>query len=193
VPKGRPHPTRLDDLRRIFACARGVLRVAFVLAAFAGLRRGEICRLQVTDLELSGSLSTALVHGKGAKERTVPLLRPVVEELQAYGLPRAGWLVRGARGGAMNPDRLSEAASRFFRDIGVATTLHSLRHAFATHAVRTTHDLLMVRDLLGHCSVASTEIYAASDVEHLHLKLAGLSTLADDLRGVEVRPRAVAG
>jgi integrase/recombinase XerC len=184
VPKGRPHPTRLDDLRTVFACARGALRVGFTLAAFAGLRRGEICALQVADLELSGNLSTALVHGKGGKERVVPLLRPVVDELRAYGLPRAGWVVRGTRGGQMNPDRLSEAASRFFHEIGVATTLHSLRHTFATQATRTTHDLLLVRDLLGHASVASTEIYAASDVEHVHLRLAGLATLADEIRGV---------
>src|SRR4051812_4945310 len=53
--KGRPHPTSLDDLRTILACTVGALRLAYVLAAFAGLRRGEICRLHRSDLEMGGN------------------------------------------------------------------------------------------------------------------------------------------
>lgn len=93
VPKGRPHPIRPDDLKVLFACTFGALRIVFVLAVFAGLRRSEICRLQRRDIDIDGRVGTALIHGKGGKERVVPLLAPVVTELHQYGLPRRGYVV----------------------------------------------------------------------------------------------------
>ena len=66
---------------------------------------------------------------------------------------------------------------------GVDTTLHSLRHSFATWAARTTRDPLLVRDLLGHSSVATTEIYMASAATEAQSRLTELSALAGDVLG----------
>lgn len=87
-----PHPISEEDLRMVLACARGGLRLAYILAAFAGLRAGEITRLRAEDLTLAAECPVALIHGKGGYERLVPLLPPVVAELRAARLPkRARW------------------------------------------------------------------------------------------------------
>ena len=75
-----PHPTRPADLRAIIAKATGPLRTAYILTAFAGLRCGEICALRWEDIELDSAEPTAPIHGKGGKERRVPLLASVIDE-----------------------------------------------------------------------------------------------------------------
>jgi len=178
IGRGKPHPTRVEDLAIIFACTTGALRLAYVLAAFAGLRCGEICRLQGQDLDLAGP-ATALVHGKGGKDRTVPLLPVVVAEL--LGMARRGWLVTHENGHPYRPNQLSVASTKHLHDLGIATTLHSMRAAFATLAFQATRDPLFVRDLLGHESVATTEIYTLSSLADAHTRLAGLSDQAAGL------------
>lgn len=183
VPKGRPHPTAADDLRMIFACTSGSLRIAYVLAAFAGLRRGEICALQRPDLNLADAgQPTALVRGKGRKERVVPLLPPVVAELLDYGLPRAGWVVL-RNGKRYDPEKLSIDSHYHLLGLGVQTTLHSMRAAFATRAAQVTHDPLFVRDLLGHESVATTEIYVGTSMLDAHARLTAMSAAAEGILG----------
>jgi integrase len=182
VRRGLPHPATRDSLRTVFACATGTLRMVYVLAAFAGLRRGEICRLKRTDLSLVGARATALILGKGRRERKVPLLGPVVDELSFYGLPRTGWVIRH-NGKPYNPERLSVDSHNFLAGIGVETTLHSMRHSFATDVGRATKDPMFVRDILGHDSVATTEIYMDTDLEGAHEKLAGYSAAINEVLG----------
>ena len=176
LTKGRPHPTSLDDLRTIFACTRGPLRLAYALGVFAGLRRGEMCALQRPDLDLDNL--TMLVHGKGRKERLAPILPPLLDELHTYGLPRHGYVLRKS-GLPYDPERLSLDSLYHLRGIGVETTLHSTRHFFATYAARLTRDPLFVRDLLGHESVASSEIYMDTTMDRAHERLAGFADIAD--------------
>jgi integrase len=180
IRKGRPHPTNVADLRLIFACAPARLRTAYILAAFAGLRCGEICRLSSRDLDYEDA-PTALIHGKGGKERTVPVLSPVADEIRY----RRGWIITTHDGRQVRPDLLSADSTRFLHGLGMDTTLHSMRHFFATNAVRLTHDLLLIRDILGHESVATTEIYTESDHANSHGRLAGFTDLAGGL----MRPR----
>jgi integrase len=187
--RGRPHPTPLDDLRVIFACTpRGALRTAYTLAAFAGLRRGEVCRLRREDLHLDGT-ATADVAGKGGKARMVPLLGPVVDELAGSGLPRAGWLLTRA-GAAYEPERLSVESYRHLQRLGVATTLHSMRHAFATTTYRSTRDVVLVQRLLGHANLTTTQIYVEPDLDDMHTRLRVVSDGAASLLGPR-RLRAV--
>lgn len=179
--KTQPHPTKFEDLKMIFACAMGRLRTAYTLATFAGLRSGEICRLRSSDINLDGQ-PTAHIYGKGGRERTVPLLPPVLYEVEY----KKGWIVTNDEGGAMEPLYLSVESSRFLHNIGMQTTLHSMRAAFATNAVRMTHDPLLVRDLLGHESIKTTEIYMQSSMQGAHEKLADMTGLADQI----MRPKA---
>lgn len=186
VPKTIPHPTHLDDLRTIFAVTQGRIRTAYLLAAFAGLRSGEICRARSTDISVDVR-PTMLVHGKGGKERRVVLLPPVMDEI-SY---RRGWLITRDDGKPVDPLKLSGESTRFLKSMGIPSTLHSMRAAFATHAVRLTHDVLLVRDLLGHESLNTTQIYVESDLEGAHEKLAGVTQLAQSLLS-PVRLAAVA-
>jgi integrase len=189
MQRGRPHPTSVDELRVIFACTpRGALRTAYTLAAFAGLRREEICRLRREDLHLSGAVSTADVHGKGGRPRTVPLLEPVVDEL-AVGLPRSGWLLT-RHGDAYVPGQLSVESYHHLRRIGVPTTLHSMRHAFATTTYRSTRDAVLVQRLLGHANLTTTQIYVEPDLDDVHSRLRVVADGAASLLG-QRRLRAV--
>lgn len=183
VRKGQPHPTRPEDLRVILTCTTGPLRTAYVLAAFAGLRCGEITRIEGQDVDLDGPAPSALVHAKGGKERTVPLLAPVVHELR--GLPRRGWMLTLPSGRPYTPNRLSVESHKQLHELGLETTLHSMRGFFATEAARITRDPLLVRDLLGHESVATTEIYMQTSLTDAHGRLA---QLAADAAGM-LRPR----
>jgi integrase/recombinase XerC len=178
VRRGVPHPTKPEELRLIFACARGHLRLAFVLAAFAGLRRGEICRLRWDDVDLDSPTPTALIFGKGGIERVVPLLPPVVTELKALE-SRRGYVVLRPDGRPLVPAGLSITTHYWFQSNGIETTLHSLRHAYATSAARITRDPLFVRDLLGHASVSTTEIYMQTSMVGAHDRLQAMSDSAE--------------
>ncbi|WP_414688763.1 tyrosine-type recombinase/integrase [Mycobacterium sp.] len=163
VPKGVPHPTATEDLTTIFACTVGGLRRAYVLAAFAGLRCGEICRLQAQHIDRYGPRATAWIQGKGGRERTVPLLAPVLEEIAA--MKRTGWVVTTTTGHPYTvPNRLSVDSHNHLSELGIETTLHSMRHWFATNVQKLTKDPLLVQALLGHESLASTQIYVQNDM-----------------------------
>ena len=92
--KGLPHPITERDLQVVLACAPAALRLAYMLAAFAGLRAGEITRLRSENLSLTGAQPTAFIQGKGGRERIVLMLSPVVHELQTLDLPGRWVIVR---------------------------------------------------------------------------------------------------
>lgn len=192
VPKGRPHPIRLGDVEILFACTTGVLRIVFALAVFAGLRRGEICRLQRRDIDIDGRVGTALIHGKGGKERIVPLIEPVVAELRRHGLPRHGYVVLD-RGRPYDPETLTVHCYRHLQGLGLETTLHSGRHTFGTQTGRKTKDPMLVRMLMGHESLDTTLIYMEADMSDAHERLSSFSDLAGDVLGRSGRRLRVAG
>lgn len=175
--KGRPHPTTLADLTTILACSRGTLHIAYVLAAFAGLRANEICQLQGRDINRESGQAIALIHGKGGKERHIPFIPPVVT---AIGYDR-GWIITHDDGRPWRSNHLSAQSSKFIHDLGIQTTLHSMRHFFATNTMRLTHDPMFVRDLLGHESLSTTEIYMQSTLDGAHDRLAPVTRLAEGL------------
>jgi len=172
--RGVPHPISEADLRMLLACSQGGLRMAYVLAAFAGLRAAEITRLRAEDLSLDAAQPVALVSGKGDRERIVPILDPVAAELQAAGITR-GPLARRKNGQPYTPHQLTSDSCAFMRALGIRSTLHSCRHYFASEVVKLTKDILLVRDLLGHSSVATTQIYMASSIDGASDRLANFS------------------
>lgn len=188
LTKGKPHPVSPDDLRVIMAATTGALRLAYVLAAFAGLRRAEICALQRSDIDLSPP-PTALIHGKGRRERIVPLLDCVVRELA--NTSRRGYILRNRRDLPFSPSALSIESYNHLRALGFETTLHSMRHSFATQAAKMTRDPLFVRDLLGHSSVATTEIYMDTSLSDAHGRLAALDAQGDLMLSPRHRLRSV--
>lgn len=143
----------------------------------AGLRVGELVALDLADLDFGQRLLR--VQGKGRKTRVVPFGRRALSALRAYLPHRADWrrgrdddthpLFVNQRGG-----RLTDRSVRRILDAAVQRTAalhrlnpHALRHAFATHLLEAGMDLRAIQELLGHSSLATTQIYTNVDLAHL--------------------------
>ncbi|MBV8580824.1 MAG: tyrosine-type recombinase/integrase [Candidatus Eremiobacteraeota bacterium] len=130
----------------------------------SGIRRSELLGLDVHDVDLDGR-TMRVVGGKGNKDRTVPLTRAAAEAMRAYlGVrPRTpGTAFFIGRGGA----RLSESALyKIVRTyLGIAgleghASPHTMRHTMATHLYENGADLLVIKEILGHESLATTQVY----------------------------------
>ena len=167
VPQAQPRPAAEDVYRAALA---GDTRTTLMLrlAAEAGLRRAEVAQVHTRDLRYSPD-AQLLVHGKGNRERIVPVTSLLAARIAAgaaghtLGSPSTGWLFPSERGGghigAPWVGMLCSAA------LGPDTTLHQLRHMFASKAYRGTRNLRAVQGLLGHANVAITERYTACDDE----------------------------
>jgi integrase/recombinase XerC len=162
-PKQRrtlPRPIRDDDLVMAIRSARPAMRAMLSLAAFAGLRAGEIAGIERDDvLEAKGLIRVR--HGKGDKERIVPLHPDVLEALRVLPMPKSGALFLRARGGRYSPNWLSACCSRYLHEMGIDASAHQLRHWFATEVYATTHDIRVTQELLGHSSPTTTAGYIA--------------------------------
>ena len=123
------------------------------LAARAGLRRGEIARVQRDDVTRDLVGWSLLVHGKGGRERLVPLVGDLAVMLRERP---DGFIFPGDDGGHLSAPRVGELVSEVLPS---GWTCHTLRHYFATNAYRATHDLLVVQRLLGHAKPETTAGY----------------------------------
>jgi integrase/recombinase XerC len=164
VPKPRPRPTPEQAVSALARTGNVQLRALFVLMACAGLRCCECSRLDWRDVDLAtGHL---IVSGKGSRERDLYVSPDVVRALAALRLgstARVGAVFVGPSGRRLAPYRVSQLVNTSIHAAGYGdTSAHKLRHRFATAAYAASGgDLLVVRDLCGHSSVATTEIYAA--------------------------------
>lgn len=133
-----------------------------------GIRVGELCALDVGALDLGQR--TVRVFGKGGRERTVPVGIPAaraVRRWEAAGRPvlvsgRSGRaLFLGLRGGRLDPRTARRLVHARLRAAGTGrdTGPHGLRHAAATHLLEGGADLRSVQEILGHSSLATTQIY----------------------------------
>jgi site-specific recombinase XerD len=136
----------------------------------SGLRVAELCHLDLGDVDQERRLVT--VWGKGAKQRTVPISRPAaaavagwLERRHVLAGPEAGRALLCNRVGR----RLGERDVRRLLDRRAAspTSPHALRHSFATHLLDGGADLRVVQELLGHESIATTQVYTHVSKERL--------------------------
>ncbi|HXF36804.1 MAG TPA: site-specific tyrosine recombinase XerD [Actinomycetota bacterium] len=142
----------------------------------SGLRISELVGLDVDDVDLEeGSVR---VLGKGGREREVPVGRAAREALGAYlasGRPALasarsrGALFLNRRGGRLTRQGCAGILAARVRAAGIhrRVTPHTLRHSFATHLLEGGADVRVVQELLGHASVATTQIYTLVTREHL--------------------------
>jgi len=184
IGKTLPRPLPVAAARRVadaeLAAGEGhepwiAARDAAVLALLygSGLRISEALGLKRADVDAGSDAVT--VTGKGRKQRMVPLL-PQVQKLIAdyvalcpYELPADGPLFVGAKGGPLSPRVVQLAMARLRGALGLAETAtpHALRHSFATHLLARGGDLRSIQELLGHASLATTQIYTEVDAERL--------------------------
>jgi site-specific recombinase XerD len=159
LPVPIPRPARDEHIAHVLAGAGAELAAIIGLMSCGGLRCGEVAGLRWGDVDLAeGSVH---VTGKGSRERRVFLGAESVALLAALdGID--GPVFPGIDGGHRQPARVSQLVGRAFRAAGYRTTAHQLRHRAATTALTVPGvDLLAVRDMLGHASVATTQGYTA--------------------------------
>ena len=151
-------------------------RVVLELLYATGIRVAELCGLDVDDVDPGRRLVRVL--GKGRKERSVPYGGPAQEALDAWAARgRPSWatatsgpaLLLGARGGRVDPRTVRTVVHRRLADVPGAPDLgpHGLRHSAATHLLEGGADLRSVQELLGHATLATTQIYTHVSVERL--------------------------
>jgi integrase/recombinase XerC len=142
----------------------------------SGIRVGELCGLDVDDVDRSRRVVRVL--GKGAKERTVPVGQPALRAVDrwladgrpALATPTSGpALFLGARGRRVDPRTVRRAVHALLAHVPGAPDLgpHGLRHSAATHLLEGGADLRSVQELLGHATLATTQIYTHVSVDRL--------------------------
>ncbi|PTB21493.1 tyrosine recombinase XerC [Trinickia symbiotica] len=190
-PKRLPKALSVDDAAALMDAERSVdaegLRDQAILELFysSGLRLAELVGLDVAFAEVDGYRSAGWLNlaaaevtvlGKGKRRRTVPVGRKAVEALSAWLAARGAFvkldphpLFLSARGARMSPNVVRERVKRAALAAGVPANVHPhvLRHSFATHLLQSSGDLRAVQELLGHASVAATQIYTSLDFQHL--------------------------
>ena len=151
-------------------------RAMFELLYSSGLRLAELVAMDLADGRLDLRESEVTVTGKGRKTRTVPVGARAREALQAWigaraqlAAPGEKALFVGARGKRIAPGVVERQLSRLALRQGIPGRLHPhmLRHSFASHVLQSSQDLRAVQEMLGHASIATTQVYTHLDYQAL--------------------------
>ncbi len=150
-------------------------RAMFELFYSSGLRLAELVSLDLSSgIDLAAGEVT--VTGKRGKTRTVPVGARAAEALAAWLACRAGLatadepaLFVSRRGSRLTPRAVELRLARRARECGLGQHVHPhmLRHSFASHVLQSSGDLRAVQEMLGHASIATTQIYTHLDFQHL--------------------------
>lgn len=163
-PERMPRPIATSDLAVAFERAGAQTRAVLALAAFCGLRAKEIAGVHREDVLDHLESPMLLVRSpKGRRQRTVPLHAAAADAIRRLNPPATGPVFVKLNGRQMSPHDVSDVGCGHLASLGIRATLHQLRHWYATSVYRTSLDLLLTQELLGHASPTSTRIYAAYD------------------------------
>jgi integrase/recombinase XerC len=154
-------------------------RLLLEILYHTGIRRGELVNLQEAQVD-AGNRSIKVL-GKGGKERIVPVSTSLMDALQDYIKAKPdffdqwerSWLLVNEKGRKLYPKYVYNAVRRY---LSLVTTIdkkspHVLRHTFATHLMNNGAELNAVKELLGHSSLAATQVYTHNTIEklkHIH-------------------------
>jgi integrase/recombinase XerD len=177
-----PHVLSHGEVTKLLDSAKGSDpidqrdRALLELMYGCGLRASEAVGLELTDIDLKRGFVRP--HGKGSKERIVPLGREAATAVRRYlrsGRPEmAGGnderaLFLNQRGGALTRQGLYKVIQGRAKAVGLSERMspHTLRHSFATHLLNGGCDLRSVQEMLGHADVATTQIYTHLSAERI--------------------------
>ena len=155
VRKGRglPHPLTPGEAELVMTKADMPMRDWFVIGCKAGLRAMEVANLRGVDLEKNDDGYILRVAGKGGTDLSIPVASIVAQTILKHETSGKIWSV--------TPNALTKLCSTEMKRVGIPKkTFHACRHYFATNMLeRSNGDLLAVRDLMRHSSVATTKVY----------------------------------
>ncbi len=164
-------PTRGDPLWRR---DRAILELLYA----TGCRVSELSNLQLRDTHLDEGFCRC--RGKGDKQRMVPVGLSAVISIRSYlqherprlaaqRTPPPTYLILSPRGRRLRRERIWELFKKYAARVGSAAKIspHTMRHSFATHLLAGGADLRQVQEMLGHASIATTQIYTHVDVSRL--------------------------
>ena len=166
-PRSLPRELAPESVTKALIDADARLTVTILLRVSSGLRRAEVCRLEIGDIDRARR--EAFVVGKGGHERIVPLSLETLAAIDAYLAQHpaaSGPLIRSySSGRALHPDSLTRLTTDNLKDSGVKTRNwdgvngHAYRHTAAGALLDEGADLRDLMDFLGHSNLATTSIY----------------------------------
>ena len=146
-----------------------------VLLYVSGLRREELGKMTIADLDLSRGLATTI--GKGNKQRVVPVGESTVSDLRHYLQIREEYsqqkqsreqhLFLNKTGKPLTVRSIDRLVKQFSKRHGMSFTPHTLRHSFATHMLENGADLVLIKEILGHASLSTTQKYTHVTAESM--------------------------
>lgn len=183
-----------DEVALLIDSAKNLMHRAMLMTLYAtGLRRAELCRLKVADID-SERMVIHVHEGKGGRDRDVLLSPKLLETLRDYWrwMKPKTWLFPGMvsnwRADVPVDTKVVWVAVRAAKEragITKRVSPHTLRHSFATHMLEAGADLRTIQVLLGHAKLADTTVY-------LHLSRRHLQAVASPLDGLDLSEPAQA-
>jgi len=157
-------------------------RVMLEILYDTAIRRSELSRIKITDLDLNAGY--ILIHGKGDKDRVVPLSKRVCVIINNYIMmvrssflqgKDHGYLILNRWGRKMDPNGVWAVVKRCVNLSGIKKTVstHTLRHTCATHMLKNGAPVRHIQEMLGHESLESTQLYTRvtiNDLKEIHAK-----------------------
>jgi integrase/recombinase XerC len=149
-------------------------RALFEMAYSCGLRVSELTGLALDSIDTQAG--EVRVTGKGSKTRIVPVGAPALAAVAAwlqvrtrFARPAEKALFVGRRGARLGPREVQKRIKLWAAAAGLEVDVHPhmLRHSFASHVLQSSGDLRAVQEMLGHASIASTQVYTHLDFQHL--------------------------
>ena len=154
----------MDKVFEIFNNNSGKLDRGFLIIEIlysTGIRRDELINLKFEDIYFEQGLIKVL--GKRNKERLVPVLPNLLSKIKKYSSNNSinSYLFKSKNGKKISPSTIYRIVKKYFRQISSKNKIspHVLRHSFATHMINNGADINSVKEILGHSSLASTQIY----------------------------------
>jgi len=152
LPKPIPHEHIVEAIQKGSLQERLVVVMLYTL----GLRISELANVKLEDIRSSW----IRVLGKGSKHRDVPLLTKTYELLEEYLLVNSPKLFLFEKGGEkLSENSLRYIVTKLFKKVGLKVTPHQLRHSYASSLLNSGAPIVDVSELLGHSSMATTQIY----------------------------------
>jgi len=180
VPKTLPKPIAHEHIAHVLQHADPMPKLAIILLYTLGLRISELTNLQIKEIEHGW----CRIRGKGSKERDIPILENIGEMIENYQRTSPSKVyVFEAKGEKLSENSLRYIITKAFAKAGLKVTPHQLRHTYATELLNNGARIADVSELLGHASMATTQIYTklgnAIKMDH-YLKSHPLCQSAED-------------